>query len=164
MGIPAAALPYVFDLFTQGDRAFDRAQGGLGIGLALVKKLVELHEGRVEALSAGPGQGSEFILRLPTGTGPPAAVTPPASQGPSVPPARMRVLVVDENTDSAESMAMLLCLQGHETRTALDGPAALEAAQVFRPELILLDIGLRGWMAMRSPAACGRSFTWTRPC
>lgn len=109
-----------------------------------MKKLVELHGGRVEASSPGPGQGSEFTLRLPTGTGPPAAVTPPASQDPSVPPACLRVLVVDDNTDSTQSMAMLLGLQGHETRTALDGQAALEAAQVFRPELILLDIGLPG--------------------
>ncbi|MGH8566811.1 MAG: response regulator [Gammaproteobacteria bacterium] len=144
-GIPAATLPYVFDLFTQGDRALDRAQGGLGIGLALVKKLVELHGGRVEASSPGPGQGSEFTLRLPTGTAPPAAVTPPAAhEAPAAPSGRLRVLVVDDNTDSAESMAMLLGLQGHETRTALDGPAALEVAQVFRPELILLDIGLPG--------------------
>ena len=143
-GIPAATLPYVFDLFTQGDRTLDRAQGGLGIGLALVKKLVELHGGRVEASSAGPGQGSEFTLRLPIETEPPAVVTPPAGEAPAAPFACLRVLVVDDNTDSAESMAMLLGLQGHETRTALDGPAALEAAQVFRPELILLDIGLPG--------------------
>ncbi|MGQ0592140.1 MAG: response regulator [Gammaproteobacteria bacterium] len=143
VGIPAAVLPYVFDLFTQGDRALDRAQGGLGIGLALVKKLVELHGGRVEASSPGPGQGSEFTLRLPTGTGPPAAVTPSASEA-AAPCGRLRILVVDDNTDSAESMAILLGLEGHETRTALDGPAALEAAEVFRPEVILLDIGLPG--------------------
>ncbi len=143
VGIPAETLPYVFDLFTQGDRALDRAQGGLGIGLALVKKLVELHGGRVDASSPGPGQGSEFTLRLPTRSGPPALVaTAPAE--PAETAGRLRVLVVDDNADSAESMAMLLDLQGHETRSALDGPAALEAAEVFRPEVILLDIGLPG--------------------
>ncbi|MGH8613438.1 MAG: response regulator [Gammaproteobacteria bacterium] len=142
VGIPAETLPYVFDLFTQGDRALDRTQGGLGIGLALVKKLVELHGGQVEASSPGPGQGSEFTLRLPTHRGPPALVAAPKE--PAAPAARLRILVVDDNADSAESMAMLLDLQGHETRSALDGPAALEAAQVFRPELILLDIGLPG--------------------
>ncbi len=145
VGIPPETLPYVFDLFTQGDRALDRAQGGLGIGLALVKKLVELHGGRVEASSPGPGQGSEFTLRLPTRSGPPALVAALAEPVESAAPAaRLRILVVDDNADSAESMAMLLHLQGYETRSALDGPAALEAAQVFRPELILLDIGLPG--------------------
>jgi len=145
VGIPPETLPYVFDLFTQGDRALDRAQGGLGIGLALVKKLVELHGGRVEASSPGRGQGSEFTLRLPTRSGPPALAAAPAEPAaPATPAARLRVLVVDDNADSAESMAMLLDLQGYETRSALDGPAALEAAQVFRPELILLDIGLPG--------------------
>ncbi len=142
IGIPSEHLPYVFDLFTQGDRALDRAQGGLGIGLALVQKLVELHGGQVEAASPGLGQGSEFTLRLPARTGSPAPLA--ASAEPAARAARLRILVVDDNTDSAESMAMLLGLQGHETRTALDGPAALEAAQVFWPKLILLDIGLPG--------------------
>jgi CheY-like chemotaxis protein/anti-sigma regulatory factor (Ser/Thr protein kinase) len=138
-GIPAATLPYVFDLFTQGDRTLDRAQGGLGIGLALVKKLVEL-QGRGLEPRAGPGQRVHPALahrdRAASGTHP---TRQPRPRGAVRAP---KGLVVDDNSDSAETMAMLLDLQGYETRTALDGPAVLEAAQVFRPELILLDIGL----------------------
>ncbi|MEO5617902.1 MAG: response regulator [Candidatus Eisenbacteria bacterium] len=142
VGIPPSILPYVFDLFTQGDRALDRSQGGLGIGLALVKNIVELHGGQVEARSAGAGQGSTFYLRLPAPASPAAAETvveqrAPASRGPA-----RRVLVVDDNIDSAESMAMLLRLEGHQTHTALDGAAALAATEEFQPDLILLDIGL----------------------
>jgi CheY-like chemotaxis protein len=124
------------------DRSLERAQGGLGIGLTLVKRLVEMHGGTVEARSEGPGRGSAFVVRLPILAAAEEAtpVEPPraGSRGTS----RRRILVVDDNQDSAESLAMLLGLTGHETRTAYDGLAALEAAEQFRPEVMLLDLGL----------------------
>jgi len=141
-GIAPALLPYVFDLFTQAERSLDRSQGGLGIGLALVQRLVELHGGRVEVHSS-LGQGSEFIVRLPVASA--SAEQPLAPEeaaeptGPSV-----RVLVVDDNVDAAESLADLLRALGHDVRTAHDGPTGLEAATDFRPDVMLLDIGLPG--------------------
>jgi len=146
IGIPAEMLSKVFDLFTQVDRSLDRSQGGLGIGLTLVRRLVEMHGGRVQATSAGPGLGSEFVVRLP-------AIIPvehpehPADNGATVErraPASCRVLVVDDNVDAAESLAMLLRFNGHEVRLAFEGPGALDAAVEFLPELVLLDIGLPG--------------------
>jgi PAS domain S-box-containing protein len=143
IGIPAEMLPKVFDLFTQVDHSLDRAQGGLGLGLALVQKLVELHGGSVEAHSDGPDKGSEFVVRLPL----PAEavhVQPRPEQVSPVRSATRRVLVVDDNADAVASLALLLRLAGHEVRTAGDGPAALELAPRFRPEAVLLDIGLPG--------------------
>jgi CheY-like chemotaxis protein/two-component sensor histidine kinase len=145
MGIPADMLSSIFDLFTQVDRSLDRAQGGLGIGLTLVHKLVEMHGGRVEAFSAGANQGAEFVVHLP------ALVeeqpSPPSGNG-QVESAnharRSRVLVVDDNIDGARSMALLLEIAGHEVRTCHDGIAALEATEAFHPEVVLLDIGLPG--------------------
>jgi PAS domain S-box-containing protein len=148
VGIPPDLLPQVFDLFTQAERSLDRAQGGLGIGLSLVKTLAELHGGRVEAHSAGPGNGSEFVVRLPLRTseaeglkderGPDSsAALHPLSAG-------KRVLVVDDNVDTALTMARLLRAAGHATEAAYDGPAALAAARRFRPDVVLLDIGLPG--------------------
>jgi PAS domain S-box-containing protein len=145
MGIPASLLPHVFDLFTQAERSLDRSEGGLGVGLALVRSLVELHGGCVEAFSAGPGQGSEFVVHLP--------ILPEAIQREESAPAfstsssrkdktGRRVLVVDDNLDSAESMALLLQLGGHQVQVAHDGQAALEIAQRFQPQVVLLDIGL----------------------
>ncbi len=144
-GIAATTLPRVFDLFTQSERTLDRAQGGLGIGLTLVKTLVELHGGTVEAHSDGPGQGSEFVVRLPVAppSAEPAASAPPAAV-PAPTGAARRVLVIDDNQDTAASLAMLLRLWGHEIRTANDGASGLKAAESYRPQVVLLDIGLPG--------------------
>jgi signal transduction histidine kinase/DNA-binding response OmpR family regulator len=142
-GIPREMLPHIFDLFTQVDHSLDRAQGGLGIGLTLVRRLVDMHQGSVQATSDGPGRGSEFVVRLPllpeNQTEP---ANTPAADAAIVPAAHRRVLVVDDNVDSAVSLALLLQLEGHEVRTAHDGPAALDLAQSFRPEVVFLDIGL----------------------
>jgi PAS domain S-box-containing protein len=141
IGIPAEALPDLFTLFSQVDPGLERSQGGLGIGLALVKGLVEMHGGTVAARSAGPGRGSEFVVRLPAQPGVGESRPPPAVEAATAPP-RRRVLVVDDNRDGATSLAMMLSLLGHDTRTAHDGLEAVELAEAFRPDVILLDIGL----------------------
>jgi PAS domain S-box-containing protein len=144
IGIRPDMLGRVFDLFVQSERATDRAQGGLGIGLTLVRKLVELHGGRVHASSEGPGTGSEFVVRLPAL---PASVTakPRTNGAPGAGAVmRRRVLLVDDNVDAAESLALLLRLQGHDVRVAHDGPAALRAVAAERPEVVFLDIGMPG--------------------
>jgi signal transduction histidine kinase/ActR/RegA family two-component response regulator len=145
-GIPVTMLPHVFDLFTQADRTLDRAQGGLGIGLTLVKTLVELHGGTVAAHSDGPGQGSEFVVRLPIVAQPPEPVRaePPIPATRSADAMPLHVLVVEDNRDAADSLAMLLRLWGHEVRTSHDGHSGLKAAQSYRPHVVLLDIGLPG--------------------
>jgi PAS domain S-box-containing protein len=150
-GIPAQVLPYIFELFAQADRTLDRAQGGLGIGLTLVKTLVELHGGTVTAHSEGAGQGSEFVVRLPLLKEAGGRMKEEAGQGPaSVPPSSFlappsnKVLVVDDNRDSADSLALLLRLWGHEARTAHDGLSGLKAARSYRPQVVFLDIGLPG--------------------
>ena len=144
IGIPRAMLPRVFELFTQLDRSLDRSQGGLGVGLALVRSLVELHGGSVQAFSDGPGHGSEFVVRLPVyrtlpsrddAAAPRLAPEPVAAQ-------RRRILVVDDNRDAAETLGMFLELAGHEVCLAHDGEEALRAAHENRPEIVLLDIGL----------------------
>jgi signal transduction histidine kinase/CheY-like chemotaxis protein len=146
LGVAPNLLPHVFDLFTQADRTLDRAEGGLGIGLTLVKRLVEMHGGKVEAHSEGLGRGAEFIVRLPViQTEPTHAVEPPqtatefrsGTEGQS-----LRILIVDDNVDAADSIAMLLSMEGHQTRTVNTARAALLAAPEFRPEVVLLDIGL----------------------
>ena len=145
MGISSSLLPHIFDLFTQGVRTLDRAQGGLGIGLTLVKKIVEMHGGRVEARSAGEGEGSEFTVRLPLLAG--RSARGPEQQPAATPAAggsQVRVLVVDDNVDAAESIAMLLSLEGYEVRSVHAAQDALETAQSFQPHLVLLDIGLPG--------------------
>lgn len=145
-GISADMLPRVFDLFAQVDHTLARAQGGLGIGLSLVKKLVELHGGDIRADSRGLGQGSRFTVRLPL-----AAHTADNSTESASPMARLaasdapcRVLVCDDNVDGAESLALMLGLLGHEVRTVHDGPAALATVPHWRPDAVLLDIGLPG--------------------
>ncbi|HJV71337.1 hybrid sensor histidine kinase/response regulator [Ideonella sp.] len=141
MGIEPDLLPRVFDLFEQGHRTLDRSQGGLGIGLTLVQLLVKLHSGRVEALSAGSGQGAEFRVYLPLQ--PQAADSPHAAEPvPASPVVRRRILVVDDNVDVADTTAAILGLSGHTLCTAHDGAEALAQAEAFQPEVVLLDIGL----------------------
>jgi PAS domain S-box-containing protein len=145
IGIAPEILPKVFDLFVQAERRLDRSQGGVGIGLTLVKKLVELHGGTIRALSAGIGQGSEFVARLPAFTGErraPEGVKTEREEARAVP--RRQVLVVDDNVDAADSLAMLLRLEGQDVRAAHDGRQALALAGEFRPELVFLDIGMPG--------------------
>lgn len=137
-GISEELLPRVFDLFVQSDRTLDRAQGGLGIGLAVVKRLVEMHEGQVTAHSAGVGQGSTFEIRLPRIPRPSTVRADAISF--AAPP--RRVLVVDDNKDAATSLAELLNLQGHAAQAVHSGQEALECLASFRPEVALLDIGL----------------------
>jgi PAS domain S-box-containing protein len=146
VGISADQMPRIFDLFMQVDTSLERSTHGLGIGLSLVRTLVELHGGSVQAVSAGTDCGSEFIIRLPALASVPAMETLPASPSGSSPAAvgPRRVLVVDNNHDAVASMEMLLQLEGHATRGAHDGLQALEAAQAFNPEIVLLDIGLPG--------------------
>ncbi len=143
MGIAANLLPEIFELFTQGERSLDRPEGGLGIGLTLVKRLVELHGGTVQASSEGPGLGTEMIVRLPLLAGDLPADSP-KTYGSGRASAARRVLVVDDNRDATETMALLLELWGHEVYSALDGPSALAMAAEHRPEIVLLDIGLPG--------------------
>jgi two-component system CheB/CheR fusion protein len=145
IGIAPEVLPRIFDLFTQADRALDRSQGGLGIGLTLVRTLVEMHGGTVQAASTGPGQGSEFILRLP-------ALPTPLQNGksPDEKPVLVherlnrRVLIIDDNRDSTETLATLMRIWHHEVQTAHDGPSALATAKAFQPDVVFLDIGLPG--------------------
>jgi len=140
VGITPEFLPKVFDLFAQGDRSLDRSQGGLGIGLAVCKKLVEMHDGTVTASSAGPGRGATFTIRLPLAVAAPdAAAKAQSSSAPT-----RRVLIVDDNQDSADSLAMLLELDGHSVRAVYSAMDALEQVIAFAPEIVLLDIGLPG--------------------
>ena len=142
MGIPADMLGTVFDMFTQINRTLDRSQGGLGIGLSLVRTLVEMHGGSVQAASGGIDLGSEFTVTLPMVSG----AAPEVHAAPSVSAvlAGRRILVVDDNVDAAETMAMLLELSGHEARSAFGGQEALDVAFSFRPDVVFLDIGLPG--------------------
>jgi PAS domain S-box-containing protein len=149
MGIPPQLLPRMFDLFVQGERSLDRAEGGLGIGLSLVRSLMELHGGRVTAHSDGPGRGSEFVISLPCsrsaqidfdeGPAPAAAASTPGGLAQA---GSKRVLIVDDNADAAELLAEVLQSRGHATRVAYDAPTALTVASEFAPEVALLDIGL----------------------
>ena len=143
-GIPIAMLPRIFDLFTQVDRHAGRAQGGLGIGLTLVKSLVELHGGTVQAFSEGIARGSEFVVRLPLAVGGPGNRSREAT--PPVASERLprRVLVVDDNRDAAESLGMLLHLTGVDVQVVFDGLAALQAIKSYHPNVVLLDIGMPG--------------------
>ena len=134
-------LARIFEMFTQVDRFSDKSQGGLGIGLTLVRRLVDMHDGSIEARSDGPDKGSEFIVRLPLVL--PTQEPPTKSDGPKATAlSGTRILVVDDNRDSADSLEMLLRLKGNDIRIAYDGLEAVEVAETFRPELVLLDIGL----------------------
>jgi PAS domain S-box-containing protein len=141
-GIDPDVLPRMFDMFTRGERVKTRTQGGLGIGLALARRLATMHGGNLEGRSEGPGRGTEMILRLPRAA-PPAAAEPDSGETTRVVPG-MRVLVVDDNVDAAESLAMILRAMGCDVRTAHDGPSALKVCAASRPTLILLDIGMPG--------------------
>jgi CheY-like chemotaxis protein/two-component sensor histidine kinase len=141
IGIAVDQLQRIFDMFIQVDRSLEKSHGGLGIGLTLVKRLVELHGGFVEAKSDGPGMGSEFVVRLP--------VVADASLSQSLHPGdssgaktSLRILIVDDNRDGADSLSAMLRLMGNDTLTAYDGRQGIEAARKFRPDVILLDIGL----------------------
>ena len=141
IGIPAEALATVFDMFSQLEPALERSKGGLGIGLALVRGIVELHGGRVHADSAGAGHGSEFSIALPLASG--AALPAPAADAPgAAQPSAKRILIVDDNVDAAETLSMALELFGCETRVAHSAAAALDLAAGFTPQAALLDIGL----------------------
>lgn len=131
----------MFDLFTQIDAGLGRVQSGLGIGLALARSLVELHGGRVEARSEGTGQGSESVVYLPLAAAPLADDVPQKAPHPGL-DSKPRILVVDDNTDSADSLGMLPSALGAEAHVVYNGMAALEALEVFEPDLVLLDLGM----------------------
>jgi PAS domain S-box-containing protein len=158
IGIPLDAIGSVFEMFTQVRGSLDRAQGGLGIGLSLVRRLVELHGGRVGAFSSGRGQGSTFTVRLPLRPGTPHArpAETPAAQADGLAP-RLRVLVVDDNQDAAESLVALLDILGHAAFVAHDGPQGLRMASEMAPDLVLLDIGLPGMSGYDVARAIRRS-------
>jgi two-component system CheB/CheR fusion protein len=141
IGIAGDQLPGIFHLFSQVEGALEKSQGGLGIGLTLVKRLVELHGGRIEARSGGPGKGSEFVVRLPliveaSGSG--AA----RRDEPAAPQTALRIVIVDDNRDAADSLGMLLRIMGNDVRTAYDGERGIAAAEAFRPDVALFDLGL----------------------
>jgi PAS domain S-box-containing protein len=141
-GIEPSLLPNIFDAFVQGDRTLARTEGGLGLGLSLVKGIAELHGGSVRAESAGKGVGAEFVIRLPR-------LAAPNAQSPKAPPAQRRngarrVLVVDDNEDAAESLAEVVKMLGHTVEVAYDGPSAIEKVRTSQPDIVLCDIGLPG--------------------
>jgi CheY-like chemotaxis protein len=144
-GIPAEELPYVFEVFSQGDHSLDRSAGGLGVGLAVVKGLVEMHGGEVSARSAGPGRGSEFSLLLPLAPavveGGDAEAEAPAA---SLHPGARKILVVEDNPDAGATLRDYLELSGHEVELADSGAAGIQAARKFHPEVVLCDLGLPG--------------------
>jgi CheY-like chemotaxis protein len=145
IGISAEMLPVIFQAFVQVDRSISRTRGGLGIGLTLAKEILDLHGGRIEARSDGPGKGSEFVVWLPAAAEKAGESAP--SNGPEKGtggPAPMRVLVVDDNRDAANSLGLLLKWRGVEVHVAHEGVTALEALESFRPEVVLLDLGLPG--------------------
>jgi signal transduction histidine kinase/CheY-like chemotaxis protein len=141
-GIEPDLLPHLFEPFTQADRSLDRSKGGLGLGLSLVKGLVKLHGGEVHASSGGPGRGAEFVVRLPLQPEPAAVSKMPAA--PERDPRRLRVLVVEDNRDTADTLKLLLEWFGYEVTVAYTGPSGVQTAKEWRPDVILCDIGLPG--------------------
>jgi signal transduction histidine kinase/ActR/RegA family two-component response regulator len=151
IGISAEVLPHVFEIFSQAKPALERSQGGLGIGLSLVKGLADLHGGSVEARSEGPGRGSEFVVRLPLCDAPARQASQTHTAEP-VPTAKYSILIADDNQDSADGMAMNLKRMGNDSSTAYDGEQAVQAAEALRPDVVLLDLGmpkLNGYDACR---------------
>ncbi|MEA2711028.1 MAG: hypothetical protein QOF78_3629 [Phycisphaerales bacterium] len=161
MGITHDLLPRVFDLFTQAERALDRSQGGLGIGLTLVRALVEMHDGRVTVQSDGPGCGSEFVISLPRIAAPHFAPTPQKSIEPSVSGNRKRILVIEDQADARRALQRLLQIWGHDVDVAEDGVRGVDAAIAQPPEVALIDVGLPGLdgyeVARRLRIALGKS-------
>jgi CheY-like chemotaxis protein len=144
IGIEPELLPLIFDLFTQADHSLERSQGGLGIGLTLVRSLVQMHGGRVEAASEGLGRGSEFTVRFPLATPFLEADLEPKTGDDAPPGDSLRVLIVDDNVHAAESLGMIVKLWNHDAKVSFDGPEAVELAEKYRPQVVLLDIGLPG--------------------
>lgn len=142
VGIPRELLPRIFDMFTQADHSLERSQGGLGIGLTLAKRLVEMHGGSLEAHSDGPGTGSTFIIRLPLAVRPEDSRAADNGDARPASAVRRRILVVDDNQDCAETLGMLLKLIGNEVRLAYDGHEALSLIEEYRPDMVFLDIGM----------------------
>jgi CheY-like chemotaxis protein len=161
IGIDPEMLPRVFEIFTQAEQSMERSQGGLGIGLTLVQRLVEMHGGTVSAHSEGTGKGTEVVVHLPIRGSDPDRLPESAVQSrDAAGRSRLLILVVDDNRDAAESLAMLLQMWGHEVRTAHDGLAAVEEAAAFQPDVVLLDIGLpklNGYDAARQISEARRS-------
>jgi signal transduction histidine kinase/ActR/RegA family two-component response regulator len=161
IGIEAQFLPHVFEVFTQGYRSLDRSQGGLGVGLAVVRRLVELHQGEVKVTSDGPGLGTEVNVRLPciseVVARPAIAAAAAARQG------GKRVLVVDDNADAAESIAVLMGIEGHEVKTVTDAMQALACLDVFAPQVAIIDIGLPGMNGYELAAGIRASRLRSRP-
>ncbi|MES2979004.1 MAG: ATP-binding protein [Pseudomonadota bacterium] len=147
VGIASDAMPHIFEMFTQVGRNLDKAQGGLGVGLGLAKSLVELHDGTLSAQSEGAGRGSRFTMTLGLADDTPATPHPPLHAAPEIvasQPGALRILVVDDNPDGADTLAAVLDMQGHICRTANDGYEALATAERFQPQLVFLDIGMPG--------------------
>jgi PAS domain S-box-containing protein len=142
IGIPPEMVPHLFELFSQGERALGQSQGGLGVGLSLVRGLLTLHGGRVEARSAGIGKGSEFTVHLPLPAGAPIAAPSPRSEISRPAAAKLRVLIADDTPDNADSLAMVVRTSGHEVHVAYDGDQALAKAAEIRPSVAILDIGM----------------------
>jgi CheY-like chemotaxis protein/anti-sigma regulatory factor (Ser/Thr protein kinase) len=158
VGIPADSLKTVFDMFKQVDRHMEHAQGGLGIGLSLVRRLVEMHGGSVTAASAGAGKGSTFEVRLPlAASGATHTAAANRRDGGAAAGQGLRVLVVDDNVDAALTLAMILEVSGYATRVAHDGVAALKAAIEFRPQVAFLDIGMPGMNGYETASAIRRT-------
>ncbi len=144
VGISPRLLPRIFELFTQEERTLDRAQGGLGLGLSLVRRITELHGGSVEARSEGRGLGSEFVVRLPLQVASAVAIAPVQAESAAHHRGPMKCLVVEDNVDAAHMLEFALDSEGHEARLAFDGQAAVEAARQFKPDAVVLDVGLPG--------------------
>lgn len=161
VGIPAEAQPRIFDMFSQVDRSLERTRGGLGIGLALVKGLVEMHRGSVVVESEGQDRGSTFTVRLPLSPSQPASEPEATGDGHTAHGPRRKILVVDDNRDAALSMAEMLRLLGHEVATAHDGASAVDTAEAFRPEVVLMDIGMPGMNGLDATRAIRRR-AWGR--
>jgi CheY-like chemotaxis protein len=143
IGIPEEMRERIFEMFAQLDGALERGSKGLGIGLTLVKKLVEMHDGSIDVRSAGAGRGTEFVITLPVASNaPPEPVAGQVSEGPSDSAAKLRVLVVDDNRAAADMLGMIICRLGDDVRVAYDGVEAIEAAAEFLPHLVVMDLGM----------------------